>query len=81
MEAVSGLTEHVMRVRAVGDGPKKQEALDEVLNPARRKDPYIGVDPRFLHMGFFKDKDEEARIVNYWRQWWQANKPQFGAAQ
>ncbi len=77
MEAVSGLTEHVIGVRAVSDGPEKLKAVDEVFNPAHRKDPYIGVDPQFLHMGFFKDKEEEARVIDYWRQWWQANRVQF----
>jgi len=77
-EAVSGLTEHVARVRPVADGPTRREALDEAFNPGRRKKPF-SVPGEYLRTGPFQDTDSEDRLVTYWRGWWQAHKAEFPA--
>jgi hypothetical protein len=76
-EAVSGLTEYIVGVRPVRDGPEKQGALDEALNPGRRKGAPTLVDQEYLHMGGFTDAGHEARVTAYWRDWWQSNKAEF----
>jgi len=66
-----------MGVRSVPDGPEKSEALDEALNPGRRKDAPLLSENEHLHMGPFDDPAQEQRVVAYWKQWWLAHKADF----
>lgn len=79
-EAVSGLSEYAIGVRPVPDGSAKHEALDEALNPGRRKTP-LPILRQYLHMGPFRSAEQEANVLAYWRGWWQANKADFPVPQ
>jgi hypothetical protein len=79
--AVRAFSAFVSGMRITRGGTDEAEALDEVLNPGRRRSlpskdvPFETEETRrFLHFGPFKDAAEEGAYVTYWREWFERHR-------
>ena len=78
-EAVSGLTEYTLGIRAAAGSRDKSAALGEVLNPGRNPDAPNLAEQDHLHIGPFMNPEQESSLLAYWKQWWRQHQqdPQF----
>jgi HEAT repeat protein len=85
VDAISGLSAFALHMRMIGASGVGSDALDEVMNPARRRKipdaaaPFDTDETRQnVHFGFFRDDREEFRYLNYWKSWFQRNRSRIG---
>jgi hypothetical protein len=78
--AVSGFTAFALQMRIPRDDTDAAEALDEILNPGRRRTipsadaPFDTAETRqFAHFGPFRDLAEETRFITFWKEWYEKN--------
>lgn len=78
--AVAGFSSFVTGMRVAQDSSDAAEALDEVLNPGRRRSlpnpdaPFETEETRkYVHFGPFKDPAEESEHIAFWKSWYERN--------
>lgn len=86
--AVWGLSAFVVNVRIAKDDADGPQALDEVMNPGRRRTlpssdaPFETATTRkFIHFGPFRDATEEMSVISFWKKWYQENLTELGGNQ
>lgn len=83
--AVSGFSSFVTNKRISEGGLDADEAMDEVMNPGRKRTlpspnaPYDTPETRkYLHFGPFQNAAEEATYIAFWKSWYERNRAQLG---
>lgn len=79
--AVAGFSAFALNMRIPSDSADQAKALDEVLNPGRRRQipsadaPFDTPETRaFAHFGPFRNADDRRKKIHFWSSWYQTNK-------
>jgi hypothetical protein len=75
--AVRGFSAFAAGVRAAEPGLDEAQALDEVMNPGRKRQPTAFDTPetrKYMHFGPFSNSAEEQTYTSFWRTWYESNR-------
>jgi hypothetical protein len=83
-DAIRGFSAFTTNMRIAQTGLDSSEALDEVLNPGRKRTlpspeaPYDTPGTRqYLHFGPFRDASEEAAYLQFWKGWFERRRSEL----